>query len=547
MPTGASPGEQEEEKKHSALPVLSQGAVLANVGSGTQHLNTSPFAHRQAAEAPRATDAEALPAQLQQMMRAMEEQMRHMFAEQQQQLQHQLHSMQQQLPAATAGAAQSRAAASGRRQTVGFPSHPLSPTADEYSAGATLPLPPRVPARHRRGASIGVPSTPAAHVPLTPLTRTAAAAHPTEEDDRSDNEHEDAAVGGQTDSEEAYMPPRDKRMEHVRKSMLHSVKPFHGRTQQDTYTVIDWVEKVDTEFSIHMGDRQAGRMDVVRSLLAGQALKWANRRVAEMNALDEEAEWQNIRADFINAHLGDSTIETFKAELRALRLGTGDNECKTPSELNTQFDRLAELAYPMALGLTDRRAEGAMATVLGDEYRRIVADSQPFLWKNIERALTPATLEEWKLALAKHWSAERIIQSMRKPPPPVYNSPPQYGRGGGAARGGRGRGGGSNGSNQANLSAALEDTQADERGEGEPDTQLSAASDTRGGHGGGRGGRGGGRGRGGRGGRQPMSPVIQKLYNEGRCFTCGETGHVQAACSQRAQPSQPQQGKVAAE
>ena len=64
--------------------------------------------------------------------------------------------------------------------------------------------------------------------------------------------------------------------------------------------------------------------------------------------------------------------------------------------------------------MTDRRADSAMATVLGDEYRRIVADSRPQMWRNIERSAAPTTLEEWKVALARHWSAERTIENMNK-------------------------------------------------------------------------------------------------------------------------------------
>ena len=338
--------------------------------------------------------------------------------------------------------------------------------------------------------------------------------------DRSTDEEEEDTDDVQAADES--MPPRDKRMEQVRKSMLSSVKPFHGRTKLDTYTVIDWVEKVDTEFSIHMGERETGRMDVVRSLLAGQALKWANRRVAEMNALGEEAEWHAIRADFVDAHLGSSTIETFKAELRALRLGSGEDDCKSPSELNTQFDRLAELAYPMALGLTDRRADSAMATVLGDEYRRIVADSRPQMWRNIERSAAPTTLEEWKVALARHWSAERTIENMNKQLRPKEEQQSQ--RGGGWTRGGRARGGGRGGATQTSLNAVLD---TNEREEGEPDTQLTAASTASQ-----RRGRGGfsGRGRGGGRGTTGMTAEQLQLYNDGKCFTCKKTGHIAKDC-----------------
>jgi hypothetical protein len=531
------PGGEEEVKRqeYSGLPVLAQGAVIAqNVGVGTQHLHADP--HRQAVEVPRVSEATERQS-VQQLMEAMQAQMHQqtqLFMAQQQQMQQQIHAMQQQ--AMAAATEQHRAAASARRQSVALPSYPMSPAVGEYSAGASLPLPQRVSAPHR--ASYGRPSTPAAVIPLTPLVQRAAAAPQGEARDRSDDEEDNSGTDAQ--AEERHMPPRDKRMEQVRKSMLHSVKPFHGRTQQDTYTVIDWVEKLDTEFSIHMGERQTGRMDVVRSLLAGQALKWANRRVAEMNALGEEAEWHAIRADFIDAHLGSSTIETFKAELRALRLGTGENDCKSPSELNTQFDRLAELAYPMALGLADRRADAAMATVLGDEYRRIVADSAPYMWRNIERSATPTTLEEWKTALARHWSAERNIENMARQLRPSHVQQPQ--RGGGTTRGGRGRLGGNSGNTQPSLNATLDSS---EREEGEPDTRLTAASTTSQ-----RGNRGGsesafgGRGRGGYT-RKEWSPEKQKLWADDKCFYCKQKGHQRAQCPTEAASRQQQSNEQA--
>ena len=510
-------GEEEEVKtdEHTRLPVLAQGAVIARNVGVTQHMHSVPSSQAVPPAQPRVSEATERQS-FQQLFEAMQAQMQQqtqLFMAQQQQMMQQIQAIQQQ------AAEQHRAAASARRQThAALPSFPYTPAVGEYSAGASLPLPQRVSAPHR--ASFGRPSTPAAFIPFTPVAQRAAAAPQVEAKDRSTDEEEEDTDDVQAADES--MPPRDKRMEQVRKSMLSSVKPFHGRTKLDTYTVIDWVEKVDTEFSIHMGERETGRMDVVRSLLAGQALKWANRRVAEMNALGEEAEWHAIRADFVDAHLGSSTIETFKAELRALRLGSGEDDCKSPSELNTQFDRLAELAYPMALGLTDRRADSAMATVLGDEYRRIVADSRPQMWRNIERSAAPTTLEEWKVALARHWSAERTIENMNKQLRPKEEQQSQ--RGGGWTRGGRARGGGRGGATQTSLNAVLD---TNEREEGEPDTQLTAASTASQ-----RGGRGGfsGRGRGGGRGTTGMTAEQLQLYNDGKCFTCKKTGHIAKDC-----------------
>ncbi len=443
------------------------------------------------------------------MLAAMQQQMK-LF--QQQMLGMQEQQQQQQQQQAVAASEQRRtAAAAAQRQSFALSSHLMSPAVGEPSAGALLPIPPRVPAQHR--ASFGRPSTPIASIPFTPVAQRAAAAaqgeaHPDEDDGQHDDADDVAAA-------EEGMPPRDKRMEHVRKSMLHSVKPFHGQTVKDTYTVIDWVEKVDTEFGINMGVRQSGRLDVVRSLLAGSALKWMNRKLQEMNVQlaaglrTEPAEWYVIRQQFIDAHLGASTIETFKAELRTLRLGS--EQCKNPSELNSQFDQLAELAYP------DRRADSAMATVLGDEYRRIVASSDLYLYRNIERNAAPNTLDEWKAALVRHWGAERTIDNMVKQLRPREQPPQQqWPRG-------RGRGGGTAAVNA--MSEGNEATGSGEgTGEGEFNTQLNAAASP---------GRGGGRGGyRGREGRPAFTGEKLQLYNDRKCFICKQEGHVAARCPQ---------------
>jgi Zinc knuckle len=474
---------------------------------------------------------------MQQQMQATMQQQMQLFREEQQKTLQQMFTMHQQQQAASTERLQRTTDTTAHRQS--FPQHSLmSPAVVEYSAGASLPLPPRVPSQPR--SSFGIPSTPAAFVPFTPVAQRAAAASVVEEHDESekDDEHHDDAVDVAAAVE--GMPARDKRMEHVRKTMLTSVKPFHGQTAKDTYTVIDWVEKVDTEFSIHMGDRQAGRLDVVRSLLAGSALKWMNRKLQEMNMRNEAVEWQVVRREFIDVHLGASTIETFKAQLRSLRLGS--EGCKNPSELNTQFDHLAELAFPQVMA--DRRTDSAMASVLGEEYRRIVANSDQLLWRNIERNAAPTTLDEWKLALGRHWSAEETIKNLNKQLRPREQLQSYRGRGGAPMRGGYGRGGGY--SSGAPISVnTISESGASMEGEehtveGEPEPQLSAvASSSRGGRGGGRGGD-----RRGRGGVWTSERL--KLYEEQKCFNCKKPGHVRAACPSPPTPK-PQQSNEKAD
>ena len=64
------------------------------------------------------------------------------------------------------------------------------------------------------------------------------------------------------------LPAFDSRMLHARKAMFTSMKayPFYGQPDVDKLNVLSWVEKINTEFSINMGTRQAGPLDIVRSL-----------------------------------------------------------------------------------------------------------------------------------------------------------------------------------------------------------------------------------------------------------------------------------------
>lgn len=334
---------------------------------------------------------------------------------------------------------------------------------------------------------------------------------------------------------------QDKQWEKVSKALQMGVKKFYGDANKDdksNVNVIDWVEQVDTIFSIRMSNREGGRLNLVRQILGGSALKWMNRKVTELKEKADKGEyfgpieWNVLRQPFIDAHLGVNTVETFKAELRTLRLGS--DECPTPSELNKKFDHVAELAYP-------DRTTNSMASVLGDEYRAIIAASNAFLYKNVERSAAPTTLEEWKRAVARHWAAELNIQSTFAQLPQSKTGGQFRGRGKGG-RGGawRGRGGNSSSSSpQQTVNAMMFGESTGEEGEGqgvegEMNPQLNAVPRVNNQRGG-RGGRGG-RGRGDGNGRSSMPQELQQLYNERRCFRCKQEGHTQFACPVPPQP-----------
>ena len=197
----------------------------------------------------------------------------------------QMQLIQQQVGALTALVTQVMGGTTAAKTTATAARHSISPTRatlsspEGYSASAALPLPPVVGQRSRR-QSYGMPTS--AFTPSTPaVTRTVRQVKWSEDEDTQ--EQDGQAESTDSDSEGRTLVEQDKQWEKASKALASIIKPFYGQTNKDSDSVIDWVEKVDTIFSIRMKDRQEGRLDLVRQMLAGTALKWMNRRVQELN------------------------------------------------------------------------------------------------------------------------------------------------------------------------------------------------------------------------------------------------------------------------
>lgn len=393
----------------------------------------------------------------------------------------------------------------------------LSQTPARSSASASLPRPPVIDAPIDR-RSFGLPSSAFTPMPATPtVQRTVhfdnAARHSAEEQPLTHTIH--APRNG------------DAEWQTVAKAMSN-IKEFYGQTGKDKGSVIDWVEQVDTIFSIRIPHRQQGRLDLVRERLAGTALTWMNGCVHRLNELvadkeiDGPVDWEMMRQLFIDAHLGENTIETFKAELRTLRLGS--TKYPNPVEFNKEFDHMAQLAYP------DRRTE-SMASVLGDEYGRLIYASKPAMYRQILWNSSPSTVEEWKLCVSRRWSSQKLIDAMDAAS--NSNGRPYNSRGGGGAK------------VNVNVTPALNAVTAeaetaddlDMQGEawteeGKDDSQQLTAANS------GRSGRGqrGGKGRGGPGGRvgnrQQWDEAKKRLFEQKLCFNCKKSGHQVKDCTE---------------
>ncbi len=423
---------------------------------------------------------------------------------------------------------------------------------DRDSASRALPIAPQVPSMNTsRRQSVGVPyaATMASPLPATPISERRSGQRVSFGGQEGEDEHGEQGQQDEVEhSSHQATGGRDRQWHATSSQMAKVVKVFTGNSNEDKQSVIDWVEKVDTQFSIYMKDRQEGRLDLMRQRLEGSALRWMNRKVAELQEKQAAGtylrviEWETLRQPFIDAHLGLNTIETFKAQLRSLRLGSED--CPTPVELNKAYDHYAQLAFP------NRHAEG-MAEVMGDEYRGIIAAScsessaYQYLYRNIERSAAPQTLDEWKAAVARFWSAEQRIKASESQRPSNGQSRGQRGRGGwngrgGAVMAGRGRGGHTSSPSSTSLNAMQwpgengngEGQEHATEGEFNPEllNGMSQLGGQRGGRGDrlgvGRGGRYGGNGR----AAGAMSEERARLYSERRCFRCQQVGHTQAVC-----------------
>ena len=324
------------------------------------------------------------------------------------------------------------------------------------------------------------------------------------------------------------------------------VEPFYAdKTKDKSTTVMDFVEKIETVMSDVIGDEPRYRWTIVRFFLAEGAMRWGNNKQEELHARAvlegrdmrlRPIDWDTeIRRDFIKAHVGPDSADTWLAKLGALRLGS--KATPTPIELENQFDTIARHIYPTTM-VGDDRSELLLAKYWND----IVSLSQPKMHEEIIMRHTPSTLREWKTATVKQWNAFETLKvartQQRAAAGTSWNRSPGDGRGFGGGWRGRANQGAdrpapaSVASMSSTDGAGPEGQQSSE--EGEPDEQLSAASHDRS----------------GRGGRQTnfRSADIEKLYREGRCFICKEKGHMKDTCPKKPEQQQhkQQQGKAKA-
>jgi hypothetical protein len=353
----------------------------------------------------------------------------------------------------------------------------------------------------------------------------------------------------------------DKDLRRLRDALAMSkghVEPFYADTTKDkNANVLDFVEKIESA----MGDCGLPhhlRITMVRWYLRDAPLRWLNSRLQEMekqavssgrDVQQQPIDWDaDVRRQFIRKYVGPESTELRLGELSALSVGKdgggrGKFTAHSPSELEGQFDKIARHIDARTAADDDRND---LLLVL--KYKEIIHRSQPLMYERIVlncRHDELMSLREWKAEFAHVWARFEELNAAKSAAAATTDSG-YYGHYNGRGRGAvRGRGGWTSGSQpaaRASVSAMSEGGPnvdgEDYTTEGEPDTQLSAASSSgqRGGRGGSRGGsRGGGRGGdGGRGRGMVLTDEQQKLYDEGLCFTCKRPGHQARFCTSSA-------------
>jgi hypothetical protein len=424
----------------------------------------------------------------------------------QQQSERQMQLMQEQVAALTALVVQRMGMAEASKAAIS-------------TAADTLPTPTSAVKQAPRAAArrVRYPQS-AASVPPTPRTPTSVLG-----DGEGAPEAAPAAAAAQ--KAEKKMSLKD-----ILQTVKGFVEPFHADSVKDKdTTVVDFVEKVESAMSDVIDDQPQYKLAVVRMFLREGALRWMNRRMQELNEAGcESIDWdRDVRRAFIEAHIGTDTVELWLAKLATLRLGKGNT--KTPIELDSQFDTIARHVHP-----TQSAGDKGVDLLLSTQYRDIIAASNREMFKSIVRTQPHSNLKEWKTAVAMQWNAEAQIRAMTEQ---QERTAPSHWRGNSSWRGRGGRGGGPSSTTSQPASAAAmnvnDDTQSGQEGEahtveGESDEQLSAADSSRGRRGGGRGGRGGG----GAGQFPRLSEErVKKLGEEGKCFRCGQVGHIARGCS----------------
>lgn len=198
---------------------------------------------------------------------------------------------------------------------------------------------------------------------------------------------------------------------------ISKMDKYYGDKKHDKdIDVHSFVRSVEFELDCWMSRSAHGRLELVISATSGAARDWLLYKRHDLQTLvargdlrPEMAEWEAVRAEFIERMGGAQTERLYATKLRDLRLGRGGSD--DVMKFITTFREYATRAYPLHEH-PDTRARSLM---LGRMFEEAVSNSDFDVWKEAMRTRPqPQTLEDWEVALSTAWTTEQTVRDQRK-------------------------------------------------------------------------------------------------------------------------------------
>jgi hypothetical protein len=216
-------------------------------------------------------------------------------------------------------------------------------------------------------------------------------------------------------------PPVDKSHKSKYWEANHSISrmdKFYGDKRSDReMDVYQFVRSVDFQLDRWMEGELFGRLELVISCTGGPAQMWLLSKRDDLNTLvtrgqlaPEMAEWDAVKADFIDRMGGGQAQRLYQSRLDDLKLGR-HNGSDDVMKFITTFREYAERAFPLHK-YPDTRAKSLM---LGKIFQERICASDFSVWREAMRSNPiPETLEEWEVALSSAWTTEHTLREQSK-------------------------------------------------------------------------------------------------------------------------------------
>lgn len=198
---------------------------------------------------------------------------------------------------------------------------------------------------------------------------------------------------------------------------ISKMDKYYGDKKHDKdIDVHSFVRSVEFELDCWMSKSAYGRLELVISATSGAARDWLLYKRQDLQILvargelrPEMAEWEAVKAEFIERMGGGQTERLYEMKLRDLKMGKGGSD--EVMKFITTFREYATRAFPLH-EYPDTRAR---SLTLGRMFEDAVCASDFDVWKEAMRARPqPKTLEDWEVALSAAWTTEQTVRDQRR-------------------------------------------------------------------------------------------------------------------------------------